>query len=234
MSELKAVQTDFCQYLRAPDKHPAPTDVEVKRLNIYRHLLMRNINGFFSRGFPVIHAILSDTEWQQLLDDYFEQHQAHTPLFTDINEEFVNYLAKRNIFADKYPFLHQLAHYEWAELALSIADVDIPSVDSAGDLLSGVPVVNPATWLLAYTYPVHQVGPEFLPRLESEPCYLLLVRNTEFEVEFYLQSELSAHLYQALLENTERSGQAICQQISPEVDISDQLLLFKEQGVVLG
>jgi hypothetical protein len=51
---------------------------------------------------------------------------------------------------DSAPWLHELAHYEWVELALQIADDDLPPHDPDGDLLAGKPVPSPLAWALAY------------------------------------------------------------------------------------
>ena len=42
-------------------------------------------------------------------------------------------------------------------------DVAPPPVDAAGDLLAGVPVVNPAALQLAFEWPVHRIGPASRP-----------------------------------------------------------------------
>jgi hypothetical protein len=62
------------------------------------------------------------------------------------------------------PFLLELAHYEWAELALSLEEAEIADVphDPAGDPLEEVVVVSPLAWVLGYRFPV-QRHLRFLP-----------------------------------------------------------------------
>ena len=71
------------------------------------------------------------------------------------------------------PWLAELAHYEWVELALQIAERRrLPPHDPDGDLLDGVPVLSPLAWPLAYRWPVHRIGPDSSPSAPPtrRPC----------------------------------------------------------------
>ncbi len=57
--------------------------------------------------------------------DFFACHACRTPLFTRLAEEFLVYLEQeRKGMPEDPPFLLELAHYEWVELALSLSDTD--------------------------------------------------------------------------------------------------------------
>ena len=59
-------------------------------------------------------------------------------------------IAERQAGSDDPPFLLELAHYEWVELALDIAEQELPErVDiSAEQLLAGRPLISPLAWPL--------------------------------------------------------------------------------------
>src|SRR3546814_5838583 len=71
------------------------------------------------------------------------------------------------------PWLRELAHYEWAELALQISEATREDIahDARGDpgsspgqaLLAGCPLPSPLAWPLAYAWPVHRIGPDHQP-----------------------------------------------------------------------
>ena len=89
----------------------------------------------------------------------FPATASHSPLFLEIPREFLSCLQSApNHAADDSPFLQELAHYEWVELALSVRGPHRPRKPSipAGDLLTGIPVLSPLAWPLAYEYPVHE------------------------------------------------------------------------------
>src|SRR5690606_31251308 len=104
--------------------------------------------------------------------------------------------------AGDLPFLLELAHYEWVELAVSIQADPAPddAVDPAGDLLAERPVVPPLAWSLAYDFPVHRIGPEFQPQTPGDtPTFLIVYRTAHDEIKFMELNPVTARLM-ALLE----------------------------------
>src|SRR5690606_2942297 len=131
-------------------------------------------------NFPVIRRILvsdpTGDRWGALVREFYRDHPARTPLFPRIAREFVDYLEGR-AGSDDPPWLAELAHYEWLELALQISEahIDDHAYEPAGDLLRGVPLLSPLAWPRAYAWPVHRLGPGFLPSARPpEPSFLLL------------------------------------------------------------
>src|SRR5690606_4520236 len=106
------------------------------------------------------------------------------------------------------PWLPELAHYEWIELALQVSQArldDIPhdplaaAPDASAALLDGRPLLSPLVWPLAYAWPVHQIGPEWLPDTPpSAPTLLLLHRAADGRVRFHAPSPLAWRLLQRL------------------------------------
>ena len=206
----QALQAQFTRFLRDP-QHAAPlSGIERRRQDLYAELLFNNIEGLLAANFPVIRRLHSDAAWHDLVRGFFAEHVSRTPLFLEIGREFQRYLQARQAQQrGDAPFLLELAHYEWAELALSIDEQDIAAVphDPHGDPLHGVPVVSPLAWVFAYRYPVHRIGPDYRPdEAPQQPSVLLLVRDRRDEVGFIETNALTALLLQALQENRVRTG----------------------------
>jgi uncharacterized protein len=103
------------------------------------------------------------------------------------------------------PFLLELAHYEWVELALLIAETALPAQTSAllEDPLSQTIYLSELAWPLAYRFPVHRIGPDFRPRCPpAEPTFLLVYRDRDDRVRFL---EISSSIY-LLLDLLRRKG----------------------------
>lgn len=204
------LQCQFTAHLRDPQGHAAPPDVEDRRMEIYRDLVFANIEMFLSSNFPVIRTLYDDDDWNVLARDFLREHQFHTPLFPEFGREFLRYLETRQQRgADDPPFLLELAHYEWAELAISLDENDIADVahDPHGDPLSGIPVVSPLACVLGYRYPVHLIGPEYRPdAVPEQPSVLLLVRGRDDELHFHEIDPLTALLIERLQANCELTG----------------------------
>lgn len=151
MPAFMQTQYAFAGAVRDPDKLAAPDDVPAKRMAVYRELIYNNIDEFLSNAFPVLRRISSDERWNGLMRDFLVEHRAKTPLFPEMPREFVHYLeAVRTPRDDDFPFMLELAHYEWAELALSISEeqIDESAVDRDRDDRVGFMALNPVTALL--------------------------------------------------------------------------------------
>ena len=205
------LQYQLTAHVRDPERQPAPAGIEDRRLGIYRDLIFCNIEQFISSNFPVIRTLYDEAQWDALVHDFLREHLCHTPLFPEFGREFMRYVEWRQQQgrADP-PFLLELAHYEFVELALSLDENDISAVahDADGDPISAVPVVSPLACVLAYRFPVHRIGPDFLPdAAPADPTVLLLVRGRDDKVRFHEINALSALLIERLRENTELSGE---------------------------
>ena len=91
--EFQRLQRSFAAHLRDPERHPAPSGIEERRLTVYRQLFFNNINGFLEKGFPVLHSLYDEAGWRRLVRTFFDQHACASPYFLDIPEEFVTFLS---------------------------------------------------------------------------------------------------------------------------------------------
>ena len=135
-AELHALQRDFAACIREPEREDLPPGVAARRMQVYRELFFNNVEGLLSSNFPVIRTLYTDADWQALIATFLRDHRAQTPLFPEIGREFLCWLEQRQQDGcGDEPFLLELAHYEWAELALSLDEQEIAALahDAAGD-----------------------------------------------------------------------------------------------------
>jgi len=219
------LQYAFTRHIRRPDAAPPPSDVEDRRVGIYRELFFNNVEGFISTAFPVLRQLYEDDDWQALVRNYFASHLAHTPLFPQLPREFLDYLEhERSGHPQDPPFMWELAHYEWVEWALTIdtTEIGLDGVDPDGDLLAGVPVLSPLAWPLAYRFPVHRIGPDFRPLEEPEqPVYLVVYRNREDDIGFLEVNPVTARMLQYLGEGRGLTGRELLTVIAGELEHPD-------------
>lgn len=189
-SSLEQSQIRFAAHIRNPGVNSAPGGIEDRRLAIYRDLFYNNIEGFVSSAFPVLRSLYTDDYWHDMVRDFIAHHYCKTPYFLEISQEFLTYLhqvrAASNHEGD-LAFMLELAHYEWVELALDVAECEAlkPTDWPIENAVQGSFAVSPLVWCLAYQYPVHRIGPEFIPsEVPQEPTNLLVYRNGEDEVGF--------------------------------------------------
>jgi uncharacterized protein len=216
-SDYRHLQRQLADHLREPGR-PAPEGVEARRLKIYQDLIYNNVEGFLGSGFPILKSLFSDDEWHQLVRDFMVEHSCHTPYFLEITQEFLRYLQEERA-ADcsrtDPPFILELAHYEWVELALDVDEAELQERDksavpfsdlSEADKLKQSMTLSPLAWPLSYQYPVHQIGPEFQPEAPSEqPTCLVVYRNRDDQVEFMAANVVTIRLLNLLSEPVQRS-----------------------------
>lgn len=247
MPDFIQQQYTFAAHIRDPDSKPCPDDVEDRRMAIYRDLFYNNVEGFLANTFPVLKSLYDEAAWHRMTRDFFSTHKSHSPLFLEIPREFLTYLEhERGQRNDDPPFLFELAHYEWTELALSVAEISEPTGYQANaDLLESRPVLSSVAWPFVYEYPVHRISPEFQPEQPDEqPTYLLVYRDAEDEVGFIELNAVSARLFSLLQETSECSGRHELQKIAEELQHPDPSVVingglgileeWRNRSIVLG
>jgi hypothetical protein len=245
---LHDLQTGFAAHLRNPGIHPAPADVEDRRMAIYRRLFFRNISNFLAKSFPVLRTLYSSDDWNVMVRDFYHGHRAHTPLFPEIPREFLQWLEHRGEARDADPpFMLELAHYEWVEIALDLDPRELAEFTPprAGDLLDGCPVLSPLAWPLSYAWPVHRIRPDYRPaEPPTDATHLLVYRDRADKVRFMQLNPVSLRLLQLLGEDAGLTGRQALEHIATElqhhepqrvIEAGSELLAdFAERDVLLG
>jgi uncharacterized protein len=235
--DFKAKQLEFTRYIREPANNPAPADVKPERMAVYRELVFNNIEGFLAGNFPVIRKILDDQQWFQLVQDFFHRHECKTPYFSEIAEEFLDYLENERSNLDDFPFLLELAHYEWVEMALSIAKDDVTvNQHLSNDLLHLTIRLSPLAWPLVYRFPVQLISPDYLPLVPpAQPSCLLAYRDQDDEVKFIEVNSMTYRLLEIIQEQTTIIAEDCLKQLAqefnhpnPEVIITGGLQILKD------
>ncbi len=216
--DFRVTQRTFTGYVRDPEHNPAPNDVKLERMAMYRQLVYNNIESFLAGNFPVIRKIFTDENWHGMVQDFIVMHRAETPYFAEISEEFLAYLENERQNPDDFPFLLELAHYEWVELALSVATENIEaSIQVPDNLLDCNIALSPLAWLLIYRFPVQQIAPDFLPIAPPDlPTTLVAYRDSADEVKFMEINPITYRLLEIVQEQGTVSVLACLMQVAEE------------------
>jgi uncharacterized protein len=235
--DFKAKQLEFTRYIREPAMNPVPADVKPERMAMYRELIFNNIEGFLAGNFPVIRKILDDGQWFELAQDFFARHKCKTPYFSEIAEEFLDYLENvRDNVAD-FPFLLELAHYEWVEMALSIAKEEpVARPLNVENLLHSTIQLSPLAWPLIYQFPVQLISPEYLPlEVPEQHSCLIVYRSEDDQVNFieinlitYRLLEIIQEQEQVITEDCLKQVAQESQHPNPEAIIAGGLQILKD------
>lgn len=247
---LREQQFAFAAHLRDPATSPPPEGLEDRRLAIYRELFYNSLEGLLAGNFPVLKRLLGESPWHATVRAFYRDFRCQTPLFPEIGREFMQYLELRLATSDSAGGLPgwslELAHYEWVELALDIAETqELPAYDAGGDLLEGAPVRNPLAWPLAYRWPVHALGGDAsLTEAPPQPTLLLVLRDASGAVRFKSLSGATFRLLQRIDAEPALSGRAHLAELGIEAGAPDpasfvrdgahMLAALRESGALLG
>lgn len=222
LPDFQQRQLDFAAHIRNPELHPVPVGIDARRMRVYAELFFDNIQGFLSNTFPVTRSLHDRDGWHALVRDFFHRHRSASPLFLEIPEEFLLWLRDERDAADDPPWLRELCHYEWVELALDIAEYDWPAAPAEGDLLAGLPVVSPLVETLSYRWPVHEIGPDHRPETPpATPTWLVVNRDRQDRVRFMASNAVTVRLLDLLRAGEVSSGRAALETIAGELGRSD-------------
>ena len=242
---LAALQKQFADHIRDPENHPAPDGVEERRLAIYRRLFFNNLSSLFSKNFPRVHKIVDTARWKELIRAFMDLHRSTTPLFPELGREFVRFLAEHPEQHKEWPWLAQLA--DWEFLATSVRNDEAEpggiEIDAAADLLDGPIVVNPTLRLASYDWAVHKIRANRIPK-EAKPVILAVFRKPDDHIGRSQINAVTARLLVLLQENPDQSGQYGLERLAEEMQHPNPAALVEhgralldnllQQGMILG
>ncbi|WP_105168638.1 HvfC family RiPP maturation protein [Pseudoalteromonas sp. T1lg23B] len=193
------VQNAFMAHIRNPEREAAPSNLEDRRLEVYRELFFNNIEGFVSSAFPVLKSLYAESDWQALVRQFFVEHDCKSPYFLEISQEFLYFLQfEYEPQVTDRGFMLELAHYEWSEL-------DVAVYQSSNDYIGISDIEQQPLYFkdtarnLCYQYPVHQISEDFQPQQPSDqPHYFVIYRDEEEEVAFLSSNAMTAMLLQVV------------------------------------
>ena len=223
--EFQQKQYAFAAHIRDPENKPAPSGVEDRRMAIYRELFFNNLHDLIGSTFPVIKKLHKPDKFRSLMRAFMVQHQAQTPYFLEIPREFLTFLeTSYEMQDDDFPFLIELAHYEWVELALSVSEEvnDTMNVDPDGDLLQGIPVPSVLAWTFTYQYPVHRISMDYQPTEPGEaPTFLAVCRKANDDMDFMELNPVTARLLEFIEANEQDTGRELLLRLAQEINYAD-------------
>lgn len=219
-------QYAFAAHIRDPENNAAPPEIEDRRMGVYRDLFFNNLRSLLSNMFPVLKKLYGADAWSGIIRQFMVVHRATTPYFLQLPREFLDFLQNEyEAQQGDFPFLLELAHYEYIELALSISEAsnNMDGVDPDADMCANVPVKSELAWAFAYQYPVHRINVDFQPdKPEDTPTYLAVYRGTDDKVGFLELNPITAGLLDAIDNNDQKlNGEALLRNLARQSNYPD-------------
>ncbi len=232
-------QYNFAAHIRDPSNNPAPANIEDRRMGIYRDLFFNNQVGFILNTFPVMSEILGEDRIRSLVREFFSTYPNHSPYFREIPLCFLKFFEARDNDT-AYPFIKELARYEWLELHLMVhPDPELGEYLITKDenkLLNDAIQVNPLYYVEHYKYPVQHATQENAGELIERETFLIVFRDATDRVRFIEVNAFTAIFWEILKSNpgiTVRSAlEALAEANSTSVEqLIQQILPIIHKGM---
>lgn len=247
LPSFQRYQLAFTAHIRDPQHQPRPRGVPAQRMAVYKEIVFNNLFASVSACFPVAQSVIGKRVWLKLTRSFLRDYAANSPIFRQIPEEFLNFIANASPEIKQLlpPYFTDLCHYEWVELLVASMKTSVPEtdeIDPTGDLLAYQPVFTPTMQLLTYGYAVHKISPRNKPKQKID-TQLLVYRNAQDQVKFVEINSVTFRLITLLLQGTHTCKQALTfianelKQPQPESIIQFGLEILEDlrsQGVITG
>lgn len=181
--------------------------LDPKGINLYSSLIRTGQNDLMNSIYPGCAGLIGKG-FEDIVGQYFEQFPAEHHNFNRAAERFSLYLeglGEDNRYVRRYPFLPELADYEWVELEI----LEHPGKPTRGESIAldspevfdqYYPVLNSAFVVRRYQYPIAKIvdwlkdGVKLPRRVKRDPVDLAIYRSLEDNSAKFLELGETASL----------------------------------------
>jgi len=189
------------------------------RLHNYRRLIYNIIDDAIENAYPIARNIIPSEQWQEMVDTFIAEHKCQHPQIMHMPGEFIEFTEKHR-YAEKFniPFLHDLLHFEWAEVEVhTMKDQVIPDFLEDGNFLTEQLIFSPYIQIIELEYPIHRLKTASMEDEKGE-YYLLVYRQESGTVQYVELNQLTAYLLHSILQNECTLNEVI----SPLIENTDE------------
>lgn len=178
--DTKEIQSKLAGYCRTGEL-ALTTEVDQKHVHHYRRLVYNIIDDILESAFPIFFEFADGETWDEMVNDFFSNHNCQTPQVWKLPGEFYEYAIEKD-WSGKYklPFLEDLLLFEWIEMDIhTMKDEVFPEFKEAGSWENDVIILNPEYRVLQTKYPVHLTAPVNITEANAGHYFILIFRQPE-------------------------------------------------------
>lgn len=150
-------QSALAEFCKTGNYKPIP-GINETHIKQYRRLVFNVVKDTLLTAYPLTHNLLSVKEWNNLIQEYFSNHNCQSPQIWEMPKELFEYLQQNenHPLKRKYPFIEDLLYFEWLEIELYMMEDIAPlPYKKEGVIAKNKIVLNPEITIFSSQYPIH-------------------------------------------------------------------------------
>lgn len=162
-------------------------EIDRKGADLYGRLINFGHYDLLCSIYPYCQKVLGK-DWDYIAEKYFRDYPSDHFNLNKICRHFSEFISKCNEEMEKYPYLAELADYEWLELekvenGSVIEQAETIAIDSLEKLSIYTPVVNQTLTLRQYQFPILEMTAHFeeakriRKKFAKDPCNVVIYRD---------------------------------------------------------
>lgn len=179
-------QNNFASFCKTNVLQPIDGLTE-NRIHHYRRLIRGVIDDSLRSAYPITENLLTDDEWNFIVDEFIAKHKSQSPQIWQMPYEFYQFIDENKFEVKiKYPHLIDLLLFEWKEIELYMMEDkndDIKNL-SVNIYNSSKIVLNREYEILQLSFPVHIKQSENITISDKGIYYVLMFRAND-KVQFF-------------------------------------------------
>ena len=176
-------------------KIKSPYKLDFERIGVYRDLVKTSFTELITNIYPLTYSLFKN-HWKELLSKYIEAYPPKSPVLVRAAEDFPVFLAKQKDITKKYPFIPELAKYEWFEVDLCEREEH-----HNGTKIQGL---NPVHELCRFEYSIPEIAElleknKRLNKITKQPTNVFIYRDPkDLSIRFFELSPSSLQYIELL------------------------------------
>lgn len=169
-------------------------EVDRKGAELYGRLINFGHYDLLCCIYPYCQKVLGK-DWEYIAEKYFKEYPSDHYNLNRICRHFPEFISTCSEEMAKYPYLAELADYEWLELAkvedaTPIERAESVSIDSLEKISIYSPIVNQTLVLRRYKYPILEMTSHFeeakriRKKFKEDACNVVIFRDPTHRVRF--------------------------------------------------
>lgn len=163
-------------------------EIDVDGVELYAGLINHGQHELMLSIYPHSARLLG-ASWESIVDDYFETCPPNHYNLNRAASRFPQFLQGHEKGLKRFPFIAELADFEWIELELLEIDTPLPSSEidalrSPDQFQTYGPIVNPALIVREYSYPIMKIveqlesGKRLSRKVKATESFIAVCRDT--------------------------------------------------------